>query len=112
MGVSTFDSNKQLRSILTKYNIPIDNSNEFSWKCLTGKNISRNELDTLVRSIGLYCEDVIVNPKDYNWRQSKIYVCEHCKDFQLYFQSVSTNHKGDNYRINLEKTQSTFDFLQ
>ena len=41
MGISAFDSKKQLRSILTEYRFPINNNNKFSWKCLT-TNLYRN----------------------------------------------------------------------
>ena len=69
MSVSCFDSNKQLRSILTKYGVPMNISNKFDWNSLEEKPILRDDLTTLVRSIALYCDDVIVNPKDFNWKE-------------------------------------------
>ena len=95
MSVSCFDSNKQLRSILTKYGVPMNISNKFDWNSLEEKPILRDDLTTLVRSIALYCDDVIVNPKNFNWRACKTYICQHCTAFRLHFQVKSTNNKRD-----------------
>ena len=103
MGSSAFDSNKQLRSILTKYSIPITNINNFTWECLTSTNVSRDDLDHLVRVIGLYCENVIVRPTNYNWRHNKYYYCGHCKEFNLPFQCACTMNDTDFYEIVIDR---------
>ena len=79
MESSSFDSNKELRFILTKYSIPITTSNIFSWNCLSNTNVSRYDLDHLVRVIGLCCENVIIKTTNRNWRNGRNYYCEHCK---------------------------------
>ena len=110
MSVSVFDSNKELRSILTKYDIVMNVSNKFDWYSLKEKRILRDDLTNLIRSIGLYCDDVILNPKNFNWRKYRIYVCQHCNKFELNFQvkpinieDENTNDKGEIYVMNVEK---------
>ena len=57
MKSSVFDANKQLRSILTKYSIPITKRNIFSWNFFSNTNVSRDDLDHFVCVIGLHMQN-------------------------------------------------------
>ena len=79
------DNSKALSSLLTKYDLYINESDTFDWDDLSNLHINQVEIDRLVYVLGVKSEHKVIVPVDRHHRCSRYYKCQGCNHFRLHF---------------------------
>jgi hypothetical protein len=69
-NIKYVDSSKALSSLLTKYDLYINESDTFDWDDLSILDISQGDIDRLVYVLGVKSEHKVIIPVDRHHRSS------------------------------------------
>ena len=99
-NIKFVDYSKALSSLLTKYDLYINETDTFDWDDLSNLDISQVEIDRLVYVLGVKSEHKVIIPVDRHHRSSRYYKCQDCNHFRLHFHK-----KGPCYEIIIKKSR-------